>query len=162
MNTMKTFFLMALLTVLLVLLGNWLGGQGGMMIAFAIALAMNFVSYWFSDKIALSFAGAHPVSEAEALSSLAPETALRGEAPWRAVWGPQPRPAARGQANGRLRSEQKSAAAYRFRCRLQDLALHPRQPVQLPGTETPLYLRVSPHRPQPRTRDIRKHGVKGA
>jgi heat shock protein HtpX len=53
MNTMKTFVLMALLTVLLVLVGNWLGGQGGMMLAFLFAIVMNFGTYWFSDKIVL-------------------------------------------------------------------------------------------------------------
>ena len=53
MNTMKTFLLMALLTVLLVFVGNLLGGQSGMMIAFLFAVVMNFGSYWFSDKIVL-------------------------------------------------------------------------------------------------------------
>jgi heat shock protein HtpX len=58
MNTMKTFVLMALLTVLLVLVGNWLGGQGGMMLAFLFAVVMNFGTYWFSDKIVLRMYGA--------------------------------------------------------------------------------------------------------
>jgi heat shock protein HtpX len=63
MNTMKTFFLMALLTVLLVVAGNAIGGQSGMMFAFVIALGMNFFSYWFSDKIVLKMYGAHEVDE---------------------------------------------------------------------------------------------------
>jgi heat shock protein HtpX len=50
---MKTFLLMGLLTVLLVFIGGFVGGQNGMLIAFAIALVMNFGSYWFSDKIVL-------------------------------------------------------------------------------------------------------------
>lgn len=66
MNTMKTFFLMGLLTVLLVLLGNWLGGQGGMMIAFLFAMIMNFGSYWFSDSIVLRMYRAQEVTRAEA------------------------------------------------------------------------------------------------
>jgi heat shock protein HtpX len=53
MNTAKTVLLMAVLTVLLVLAGNLIGGQGGMMIAFLFAIVMNFGSYWFSDKIVL-------------------------------------------------------------------------------------------------------------
>ena len=53
MNTAKTVLLMGVLTVLLVLMGSLLGGRGGMMIAFLIAIAMNFGSYWFSDKIVL-------------------------------------------------------------------------------------------------------------
>jgi heat shock protein HtpX len=53
MNTAKTVLLMAVLTVLLVLAGNLIGGRGGMMIAFLFAIVMNFGSYWFSDKIVL-------------------------------------------------------------------------------------------------------------
>lgn len=53
MNTMKTFFLMALLTVLLVFVGNLLGGNSGMMVAFLFAVVMNFGTYWFSDKLVL-------------------------------------------------------------------------------------------------------------
>jgi len=53
MNTAKTVLLMGVLTVILVLAGNLIGGQGGMMIAFAFAIVMNFGSYWFSDKIVL-------------------------------------------------------------------------------------------------------------
>jgi heat shock protein HtpX len=53
MNTLKTFLLMGALTVLLVLVGNILGGQTGMVIAFGFAVLMNFGSYWFSDRIVL-------------------------------------------------------------------------------------------------------------
>ncbi len=66
MNMMKTFLLMGLLTVLLVLLGDWIGGQGGMMIAFLFALIMNFGSYWFSDKIVLRMYNAQEVTRADA------------------------------------------------------------------------------------------------
>jgi len=65
MNTLKTTFLMALLTVLLVTLGGALGGQGGMAIAFVMAAGMNFFSYWFSDKMVLSMYGAREISEAD-------------------------------------------------------------------------------------------------
>jgi len=48
-NALRTAFLMALLTVLLVTAGGALGGNGDMMIAFIFALIMNGVRYWFSD-----------------------------------------------------------------------------------------------------------------
>jgi heat shock protein HtpX len=65
MNTMKTAFLMALMTVLTVSVGYFLGGQGGMMMAFLFAVVMNFGSYWFSDKIVLRMYGAQEVTESE-------------------------------------------------------------------------------------------------
>jgi heat shock protein HtpX len=65
MNTLKTTFLMALLTVLLVTLGGALGGSGGMLIAFVLAAGMNFFSYWFSDKMVLSMYGAQEISESD-------------------------------------------------------------------------------------------------
>ena len=65
-NVFKTGLLLAVLTAMLVLLGGAIGGQQGMVIAFVIALAMNFFSYWFSDKIVLAAYGAKPIDEAEA------------------------------------------------------------------------------------------------
>jgi len=56
---------MALLTVLVVFVGNLLGGQGGMMMAFLFAVVMNFGTYFFSDKIVLRMYGAREVSETE-------------------------------------------------------------------------------------------------
>jgi heat shock protein HtpX len=58
--------LLGLLTGLFIAVGGLLGGQGGMMMAFVFALIMNFVSYWFSDKIVLKMYGAQPIGEAEA------------------------------------------------------------------------------------------------
>jgi heat shock protein HtpX len=65
-NLMKTGVLLAALTVLLVLIGGALGGQNGMVMAFGLALVMNFGSYWFSDKIVLAMYRAQPVDEASA------------------------------------------------------------------------------------------------
>jgi heat shock protein HtpX len=65
MNTMKTAFLMSLMTVLTISVGYFLGGQGGMMMAFVFAVMMNFGSYWFSDKIVLRMYGAQEVSESD-------------------------------------------------------------------------------------------------
>ncbi|MGH2473168.1 MAG: zinc metalloprotease HtpX [Candidatus Limnocylindria bacterium] len=66
MNTLKTVFLLALLSGLLVVAGNLLGGQGGMVVALVLAVVMNISAYWFSDRIALAFAKARQVSQAEA------------------------------------------------------------------------------------------------
>jgi len=52
-NTLKTTLLLSLLTILLVIMGGAVGGKGGMLFAFVMAAAMNFGSYWFSDKIVL-------------------------------------------------------------------------------------------------------------
>jgi heat shock protein HtpX len=65
-NTLKSVFFLALLTALLVVVGRMLGGTSGMIMAFGLALVMNFGSYWFSDKIALSMSGAREVSPDEA------------------------------------------------------------------------------------------------
>lgn len=64
-NALKTALLMLGLTLLLLIVGQVLGGTQGMTIAFLFALAMNFFSYWYSDKIALKMAGAREVSAAE-------------------------------------------------------------------------------------------------
>src|SRR5258707_2405139 len=64
-NTFKTAFLLTALTLLLMMIGRAFGGQNGMMIALAVAVVMNFVSYFFSDKIALSMYRAKPVTREE-------------------------------------------------------------------------------------------------
>jgi heat shock protein HtpX len=61
-NNIKTTGLLALLTGVLLAIGGLWGGQSGMMIALVIAAVMNFGSYFFSDKIALSTSGAVPIS----------------------------------------------------------------------------------------------------
>lgn len=66
MNQVKTFFLMVVLTVILVGLGSLIGGKNGAVLAFAIALAMNMITYWFSDRIVLGMYGAKEVSETDA------------------------------------------------------------------------------------------------
>ena len=66
MSTLKTAFLMALLTVLLVFVGNLIAGEQGALMAFLLAAAMNFFSYWYSDRVVLSMYRAQEVTEAEA------------------------------------------------------------------------------------------------
>jgi len=65
-NIFKTALLLAVLTAMLVLIGGAIGGQQGMVIAFVLALGMNFFSYWYSDKIVLAMYHAQPVDERSA------------------------------------------------------------------------------------------------
>jgi len=64
-NTFKTAFLLTALTLLLMFIGRAFGGQNGMIIALVFAAVMNFVSYFFSDKIALAMYRAQPVTREE-------------------------------------------------------------------------------------------------
>jgi len=66
MNALKTGFLLAALTALLMLIGRMVGGPSGMIVAFGFALVMNAVSYWYSDKIVLAMYRAQPIGEADA------------------------------------------------------------------------------------------------
>jgi heat shock protein HtpX len=102
MNSMKTFFLMAIMTVLLVVVGSLIGGRGGMVIAFVVALAMNFGSYWFSDKIVLRMYGAQELTPADApeLFQIVQELTARGGLPMPKVYmieGDQPNAFATGR-----------------------------------------------------------------
>ena len=65
-NTIKTTVLLAAMTALLVLAGRAVGGQGGMVFAFFMALVMNMGAYWFSGDIALRMAGAREIGPEEA------------------------------------------------------------------------------------------------
>ncbi|MEG9435903.1 zinc metalloprotease HtpX [Edaphobacter sp. HDX4] len=62
MNTLKSTFLLVLLTVFLVLIGDYFGGRNGMLMAFVLSVAFNFGTYFFSDKLALSMYRAQPVT----------------------------------------------------------------------------------------------------
>jgi heat shock protein HtpX len=62
MNTLKTALLLTSLTLFLIFVGQYFGGRNGMVIAFGIAVAMNFFSYFYSDKLALSMYRAQPVT----------------------------------------------------------------------------------------------------
>jgi len=65
-NTFKTFILLAGLTALLLVIGQALAGRQGLYFALFMAVIMNFVGYWFSDKIALAMSGAKEVSQDQA------------------------------------------------------------------------------------------------
>ncbi len=61
-NAFKTTFLLTALTLLLMFIGRYFGGQNGMLLALAFAAVMNFASYFYSDKIALAMYHAQPVT----------------------------------------------------------------------------------------------------
>ena len=86
MNTLKTFFLMAIMTFILMFIGNLIGGQNGVLIALIFAGIMNFVSYWWSDKIVLSMYGAQPVDSNSHLYQLVANLAQRANLPMPKVY----------------------------------------------------------------------------
>lgn len=88
MNTVKTTFLLTCLTLLLVAMGSAIGGQSGMVIAFLLAGAMNFFSYWYSDRIVLKMYKAREVSETEspAFYAMVRRLATRAQMPMPKVY----------------------------------------------------------------------------
>jgi len=87
-NIFKTGLLLAVLTAMFVLIGGAIGGEQGMILAFFFAVAMNFFSYWFSDKIVLSMYGAQPIeeSQAPALYAMVRRLATRAQIPMPRVY----------------------------------------------------------------------------
>ncbi|NTW04620.1 MAG: zinc metalloprotease HtpX [Peptococcaceae bacterium] len=65
MNTIKVWMLMGIMTVLLVMMGNAIGGNSGGLFFLLIAVFMNFIGYFYSDKIAIKMTRSYPVSEAQ-------------------------------------------------------------------------------------------------
>ena len=102
MNTLKVGILLVALTALFIFVGDAIGGRSGAMIAFALALVMNLVSYWFSDKIVLSMYGARPLSPADSpeLYRMTERLAERAGIPMPRLYvvpGPQPNAFATGR-----------------------------------------------------------------
>jgi heat shock protein HtpX len=62
MNTFKSTLLLVTLTVFLILIGDRVGGRNGMVLAFAISVVFNFVTYFYSDKLALKMYNAQPAT----------------------------------------------------------------------------------------------------
>ena len=87
-NIFKTALLLGVLTILLVLIGGAIGGQQGMVVAFVMALGMNFFSYWFSDRMVLAMYRAKPIeeSQAPALYRIVRTLATRGGIPMPRVY----------------------------------------------------------------------------
>ncbi|WP_131782315.1 zinc metalloprotease HtpX [Legionella gresilensis] len=86
MNNVRTFILLASLTALLLVIGNLLGGKGGLMIAFIFALIMNFSAYWYSDKIVLRMFNAEPLDESHPIYKIVADLAQRANTPMPKVY----------------------------------------------------------------------------
>lgn len=103
---LKTGLLLAALTALFAGVGFVIGGQNGMLIAFLVALAMNALSYWNSDKIVLRVQGAHEIDEQSAPEyyAVVRELAVRANLPMPKVYimqNPQPNAFATGRSPDR-------------------------------------------------------------
>ncbi len=88
MNTLKTTFLLTLLTLLLVFVGQMLGGNSGMIVALIFAAIMNLTTYWFSDRIVLAMYRAQPIEESDnpRLYNLVRRTATNSNLPMPRVY----------------------------------------------------------------------------
>jgi heat shock protein HtpX len=103
MNTLKVGVLLTTLTLLFVLLGGWLGGTTGIILALAVALVMNVGSYWYSDRIVLRVTGAEPLDRraAPALHAMTERLAARAGIPTPRLYlvpDPQPNAFATGRS----------------------------------------------------------------
>ena len=102
MNTLRTGLLLAAMTGLFLAVGYLLGGQTGMVMAFAVAAGMNFFAYWNADKMVLRMHGARLVDRAAApdFYDLVAELAQRGNLPMPQIYimdNPQPNAFATGR-----------------------------------------------------------------
>lgn len=102
MSTLRTFILLAAMTALFIGIGFMIGGEQGMIIAFAIAIAMNVFAYWNSDKMVLSMYGAKQVdrSNAPEFYGLVEDLARKAQLPMPKVFiieEPQPNAFATGR-----------------------------------------------------------------
>ncbi len=61
LNQLKTTILLASLSGILMLMGNWIGGHHGIVMAFVMAMLINFFTYFYSDKLVLAMYGAQPL-----------------------------------------------------------------------------------------------------
>ena len=92
-NTIKTTLLLGLLSGVLMVIGQSLGGSNGLVIAFGVAVIMNFGSYWFSDKIVLRMYKAQPVGPEHRLYQAVARLSQRANLPMPKVYViPDPSP----------------------------------------------------------------------
>jgi len=92
-NVVKTALLLGVLSALLMFIGEMLGGGQGLIVGFFFAVAMNFGSYWFSDKIVLRMYAARPVGPENRLYQIVQRLASRAALPMPKVYViPEPSP----------------------------------------------------------------------
>jgi heat shock protein HtpX len=100
-NGIKTAVLLGALSGLFMLVGQTIGGSSGLIIAFAIAIVMNFVSYWFSDRIVLRMYKAQEVGPSHPLHQMTARLAQRANLPMPRVYViPSPSPNAFATGRG--------------------------------------------------------------
>lgn len=85
-SSLKTAALLGLLSALFLYLGQLLGGEQGLLLAFLFAALMNFGSYWFSDKIVLRMYRAQEVGPSHPLHQLTADLARRAQLPMPKVY----------------------------------------------------------------------------
>jgi heat shock protein HtpX len=85
-NGLKTALLLGLLSGILLIIGDTIGGTNGLVLFFFIAVAMNFISYWFSDKIVLRMYRAQQVGPDHALHRMVARLAQRAGLPMPKVY----------------------------------------------------------------------------
>lgn len=85
-NALKTTALLALMSAIVLFIGDALGGQSGLVMAFGIAVVMNFASYWFSDTIVLKMYRAQPVGPDHPLSRIVARLVQRANLPMPKVY----------------------------------------------------------------------------
>jgi heat shock protein HtpX len=85
-NSLKTVLLLGLLSGILLAIGELLGGSQGLVTAFGFAVVMNFVSYWFSDKIVLKMYRAQEVGQDHRLAVLTRRLAIQASLPMPKVY----------------------------------------------------------------------------
>src|SRR5688500_16475288 len=85
-NQLKTVLLLGLLSGILLVIGELLGGANGLVMAFGFAVLMNFVSYWFSDKIVLKMYRAQEVGPDHGLSIMTRRLATKAGLPMPKVY----------------------------------------------------------------------------
>src|SRR5215510_4485503 len=85
-STLKTGLLLGALSALVILMGGYIGGQSGLLIAFVFAVVMNVGSYWFSDKIVLRMYKAQEVGPDHPLYRLTARLAQQAGLPMPRVY----------------------------------------------------------------------------
>src|SRR6188508_340037 len=85
-NGLKTALLLGLLSGVLLAIGQFLGGANGLVIGFAIAVVMNFGSYWFSDKIVLKMYRAQEVGAGHRLYGIVERLSRQAQLPMPRVY----------------------------------------------------------------------------
>ncbi len=86
MKNIKTFLLLTLMTIFLISIGSLIGGRSGATVALVFSLVINFISYWYSDKIVLKMYRAKEVGPSNDLYKIVEKIALRAELPMPKVY----------------------------------------------------------------------------